>query len=813
MFMFSVRFLFSLVLICCCVPAGAQSLRLWYDHPANAAAKDSKNPWESDSAWLQALPVGNGFIGAMVFGDVNSERIQLNEKTLWSGSPADNDNPAAADKLPEIRKLLFDGKFKEADALINKTQICKGKGSAGGTYGCYQTLGDLHFDFETDAKYTNYHRELNLERGLVLISYTQNDVKFKREVFASYPDRALVMRITASKPGAINFAVTMDRPERYKTESIGDQLVMSGTVQDGKGGDGLTFVARLKATADNGDVQYREGKLIVSKATNVTLVLTAGTDYLQKYPDYIGADPLKTTLKELNTAIGQGYSKLLSRHERDYCALFNSVSLHLKGSLYKDMPTDKLLKFPDDLHLYELYFQFGRYLLISSSRPGGLPANLQGIWCNKVKAAWNCDYHTNINLQMNYWPADITNLSECFIPFNNFVSSLLRPGERTATIQYHGKGWTMGPITNIWGYTSPGESPGWGMYVAASGWLSLQLWDHYTFNPDIDYLKKIYPLLVKAAEFYQGWLVPDPRTGELLSGPATSPENSFFSPDGTKGSMSMGPSHDQEIIGDLFTVVLKAANIVHDSSSVLDAIRSSLDRLGVPKIGKDGRIMEWRKEYVEVEPTHRHVSHLFMLYPGKEVDPISTPKLARAAEKVLKKRTDAGTGWSLAWKINFWARLQEGDHAFSLLKDLLHPTVNYKVQMSDAGGTYSNLFCAHPPFQIDRNFGGTAGIAEMLLQSHKGAIQLLPALPTEWPAGNITGLRARGGFEIGMSWENHTLRSATLKSFYGGKCVIRSKVPLALLGQKIVSVKNGEYYVLILNTKQGADYELNIANL
>ncbi|WP_343743865.1 glycoside hydrolase family 95 protein [Chitinophaga sp.] len=767
-------------------------MKLWYTSPASATAKDGTSPWKDDPAWLQALPLGNGNIGAMVFGDVNQERVQLNEKTLWNGSNDDNDNPEAAKYLPEIRKLLFEGKFKEATALTNKTQICKGAGSGHGNgsnvpFGTYQTLGDLRLDFGKSSAVSGYQRSLQLDDATVRVSYEQDGVRYTREYFVSAPANVLAVKLSADKKGAISFSATMDRPERFTTKASGHELVMTGALNNGKGGDGMKYMARLQARNKGGQVTYTGNQLTVKNADEVILYLAASTDYLPNYPTYKGRDFSGLTAKALQAATAQPYAQLKQAHVKDYQRLFNRVAIQLSDDTTDDIPTDvrlqRIKETGNDNHLTELYFQYGRYLLISSARKNTLPANLQGIWANKVLAPWNGDYHTNINVQMNYWPAEVANLGELHLSLTNFIQGIEKPATRSAAVQFGGSGWCINPIVNVWGFTSPGEEPSWGLTTGASGWICEHLWEHFAFTRDTAYLRKVYPTLREAARFYLGWLVKDPETGKLVSGPASSPENAFEAPDGSNGTISMGPSHDQEVIQELFTNVLQAATVLQQSEPFLDKLREAKDNLLQPRIGEDGRVMEWAKPYPEKEPGHRHMSHLYALYPGSAFNEAQTPQYVNAARKSLEYRLQHGgaqTGWSAAWVTNMWARLKNGPEALKAFNIIL------------AHKSASNLFNLHPPFQIDGNFGATAGIAEMLLQSHENMVTLLPALPAEWKNGTVNGLCARGGFVVNMSWKDGRLATATLHATKNGGCQVRYRDQ-----------------IVVLNTEAGKDYPLN----
>jgi alpha-L-fucosidase 2 len=759
-----------------CHPAKeGEHLKLWYEHPADASAKDNPESWADDAEWLKALPLGNGSLGVMVFGDVNRERIQLNEESMWSGSPDDNDNPEAFAAQAEIRRLLFEGKYREATALTNETQICKGEGSGRGNgarvpFGSFQTLGDLWIDNGKQSPYEAYYRELDLDDAAVRVNYRQDGVNYRREAFVSRPDRVMALRFTADKPGQISFTCTMNRPECYRTYAENDRLVMSGALSDGKGGKGLEYAVHLKAAHKNGTVRYEDSLLIVENADEATLLLSASTDYALSYPAYKGRDYKTLVTESAGKAAQEKYDDLFARHKDEYRSYFKRVGFDITPDEVAPLPTDtRIARFRETLsdnRLVELFFQYGRYLLIASSRPGALPANLQGIWTNKLQTPWNGDYHTDINVQMNYWPAETTNLPEMHLPLFALIRSIVEPGRKTAQIQYHLRGWTVHPITNIWGYTAPGEAASWGMHTGAGAWICTHIAEHYAFTQDKDFLREMYPVLKESVEFYTGWLVEDPKTGMLVSGPAVSPENTFIAPDGSHCQISMGPAHDQQVIGQLFADFLLASEELGITDSFVEKVSADRDRLAPPRIGSDGRLMEWAEEFPEAEPGHRHISHLFALHPGSQITPEHTPELAMAAKKALDFRIASGgghTGWSAAWLISQYARLYEAEQACMNLHTVLSKSIS------------PNLFGQHPPFQMDANFGTTAGIAEMLLQSHEGCINLLPALPAQWPTGSVRGLKARGGYEVDITWENGRLVSASLYAGRAGEVKVRYK--------------------------------------
>lgn len=772
-----------------------KGLSIWFDTP---------NVMEEHTAWeSQSLPIGNGSLGANIIGSVDTERITFNEKTLWRGGPNTakgaeyywNVNKQSAHVLDEIRKAFTEGDQQKAEMLtrqnFNSEVPYEANREKPFRFGNFTIMGEFYVETGLDTLgISDYKRILSLDSALAVVQFKKDNVAYQRSYFISYPANVMVMRFSADRAGMQNlvFSYTPNSISQGSLSGDGDKgLVFSASLNN----NGMKYVVRIQAETKGGTLSNKGCRLTVKGADEVVFYVTADTDYKMNFnPDfkdpktYVGVDPAETTCQWINNAVTQGYTALFQQHYSDYAALFNRVRLNLNPTVKTyDIPTPQRLKNyrngQPDYYLEELYYQFGRYLLIASSRAGNMPANLQGIWHNDVDGPWRVDYHNNINVQMNYWPACPTNLSECMLPLVDFIRTLVKPGEKTAQSYFGARGWTASISSNIFGFTTPLESQdmSWNFNPMAGPWLATHIWEYYDYTRDLNFLKETgYELIKSSADFAVDYLWHKPD-GTYTAAPSTSPEH---------GPVDQGATFVHAVVREILLDAIEASKVLGVDKKKRKQWNDVLSKLVPYKIGRYGQLMEWSTDIDDPKDEHRHVNHLFGLHPGHTVSPVTTPELATAAKVVLLHRGDGATGWSMGWKLNQWARLQDGNHAYTLFGNLLK------------NGTMDNLWDTHPPFQIDGNFGGTAGVTEMLLQSHMGFIQLLPALPNAWKDGSVSGICAKGNFEVDMIWENNQLKEATVRSGAGGNCVIK-------YGDKMLSFKTikGQSYQLKYDVAKG----------
>jgi alpha-L-fucosidase 2 len=778
-------FLVVFILLGACTqsPIKESKLKLWYNAPA--------------ANWNEALPIGNGRLGAMVFGIPAQENIQLNEGTLWAGGPHRNDNPDAKGSLVEIRQLLFDGKYEEAHKLANANFISKTSHGMN-----YETVGNLRLNFKGHESFSNFYRELDIEKAIAKTTYTVDGVDFQREVFTSFSDQVIVIKLTASKKSKISFSAGMDRPApsvvTVKTEGK-DILSMTGkgadlkskrTPTDAKPIEGkVKFESRLKIIPNGGKLVANDSTLILEGANSATLYLSIASNFVN-YKN-VSADENKRAAEYLAKAEKKSYKQIKTDHVAFYQNYFNRVSLDLGLTDSINKPTDIRIKefaTGNDPALAALYFQYGRYLLISSSQPGWQAANLQGIWCNQLNPPWKSAYTININTEMNYWPAEPTNLSEMHEPLIQLVKELSEAGKQTAHDMYGADGWVCHHNTDLWRIAGPVDGATWGMWPSGGLWLSQHLWEKYLYNGDLEYLRDVYPAIKGSAEFCLSFLTPEPEHGWMIFSPSTSPENR---PEHHERGVNIayGATMDNQLILDMLYKTAEAAKLLHVDADLIEKIETTIPKLAPNQIGKHAQIQEWIHDWDSPEDKHRHISHLYAMHPSNQFSPFRTPELAEATRNVLIYRGDPSTGWSMNWKINQWARLLDGNHAYKMMTDQIKLVGRPGTR---GGGTYANMLDAHPPFQIDGNFGFTSGLTEMMMQSHDGAIHLIPALPDIWPAGSVKGLCARGGFVIvALEWKDGKVAKAIIKSKLGGICRIRSYSQLKTEDGEALTIASG----------------------